>query len=110
MGLARAFQAGLDACLDLGADIIVNTDGDNQYPSEAIPELVRPILRGEADIVIGDRQTQTITEFSLVKRLLQRVGSWTIRKLSGASEVKDAVSGFRAYTRYAVSRNYLTNS
>jgi hypothetical protein len=67
-------------------------------------------LRGEADIVIGDRQTQTITEFSPVKKLLQRVGSWTIRKLSGASEVKDAISGFRAYSRHAASRIYLANS
>jgi glycosyltransferase involved in cell wall biosynthesis len=109
-GLAKAFQSGLDACLDLGADVIVNTDGDNQYPSEAIPQLVQPILRGEADIVIGDRQTQTVTEFSHLKKLLQRVGSWAVRELSGAQGVKDAVSGFRAYSRYAASRNYLTNS
>ena len=64
MGLARAFQAGIDACLDLGADIIVNTDGDNQYPSETIPYLIEPILKGRADITIGDRQTQGIREFS----------------------------------------------
>lgn len=110
MGLARAFQTGLDACLDLGADVIVNTDGDNQYPSESIPLLVRPILMGEADIVVGDRQTQTIAEFSPLKRLLQRTGSWAVKKLSGAAEVNDAVSGFRAYSRYAASRNCLTNS
>ncbi len=83
MGLATAFQAGIDACLDLGADIIVNTDGDNQYPSSAIPALVEPVLAGQADLVIGDRQTQTIAEFSLVKKLLQRFGSWTVRTLAG---------------------------
>ena len=109
-GLARAFQAGIDACLELGADIIINTDGDNQYPSEAIPRLVQPIIKGEADIVIGDRQTQTISEFSSLKKLLQRMGSWAVTSLSGAREINDAVSGFRAYSRYAASRTYLTNS
>lgn len=110
MGLARAFQAGVDACLDLGADIIVNTDGDNQYPSQAIPQLVAPVLKGEADVVVGNRQTHLVSEFSPLKKVLQKVGSWTVKKLSGASEVKDAVSGFRAYSRYAASRLYLTNS
>jgi glycosyltransferase involved in cell wall biosynthesis len=110
MGLARAFQHGLDACLDLGADIIVNTDGDNQYPSEYIPQLVQPIVSGEGDIVIGDRQTHMIDEFSATKKLLQRFGSWMVRKLSGATEVRDAVSGFRAYSRYAASRICLNNS
>lgn len=110
MGLARAFQYGLDVCLDLGADIIVNTDGDNQYPSAFIPQLVMPVMKGEADIAIGDRQTQTVAEFSATKKLLQQVGSWLVRKLSGAAEVKDAVSGFRAYSRYAASRICLTNS
>jgi glycosyltransferase involved in cell wall biosynthesis len=110
LGLARAFQAGLDACLDLGADIIVNTDGDNQYPSQAIPHLVAAIVRGEADLVVGDRQTHLVSEFSPLKKILQRSGSWAVKKLSGASEVKDAVSGFRAYSRYAASRLYLTNS
>ena len=109
-GLAAAFQAGIDACLDLGADIIVNTDGDNQYPSTAIPDLVEPVLTGKADIAIGDRQTQTIGEFSPLKKLLQRFGSWTVRKLAGAPDVRDAVSGFRAYSRYAAARIYLTSS
>ena len=110
MGLARAFQAGIDACLDLGADVIVNTDGDNQYPSESIPALIEPILDGRADITIGDRQTQTISEFSSAKKILQRLGSWMVRKLSGTSNLPDAVSGFRAYSRYAASRIYLTSS
>jgi glycosyltransferase involved in cell wall biosynthesis len=110
MGLARAFQAGLDTCLDLGADVIVNTDGDNQYPSQAIPQLIAPILNGEADIVVGDRQTQTVSDFSPLKKFLQRFGSWAVKRLSGASEVKDVVSGFRAYSRYAASGLYLTNS
>ena len=74
-GLARAFQAGIDACLELGADVIVNTDGDNQYPSQDIPRLLEPILNGNADIVIGDRQTQTMSGFSPMKKLLQRLGT-----------------------------------
>jgi len=110
MGLARAFQVGLDACLDLGADIIVNTDGDNQYPSQAIPFLIGPILTGEADIAIGDRQTQTVKEFSALKKRLEWLGSWMVRTLSGAPDVRDAVSGFRAYSRYAASRNHLVSS
>ncbi len=110
MGLARAFQAGIDACLDLGADIIVNTDGDNQYPSEAIPALIEPVVHQRADITIGDRQTGTITEFSGTKKLLQRLGSWMVRRLSGVLDVPDAVSGFRAYSRFAASRVYLTST
>ena len=110
MGLANAFQAGIDACLDAGADIIVNTDGDNQYPSASIPALIGPILNGEADVVIGDRQTNTIKEFSVFKRFLQRAGSFVVRTLAGTPDVKDAVSGFRAYTRQAASRIYLTSS
>jgi hypothetical protein len=110
LGLARAFQAGLDACLELGADIVVNTDGDNQYPSAQIPQLVGPILAGHADMVVGNRQTETVAEFSFTKRLLQRFGSWTVRKLSGATEVIDAVSGFRAYSRYSAARVCINNS
>lgn len=110
LGLAKAFQAGIDACLDLGADIIVNTDGDNQYPSDEIPGLIEPILNGTADIVIGDRQTQSIREFSPVKRLLQRFGSFMVKKFAETPDVRDAVSGFRAYTRVAASRIYLTSS
>ena len=109
-GLARAFQSGLDACLDLGADIIVNSDGDNQYPSQSIPELIEPVLRGRADIAIGDRQTHTIEEFSGTKKLLERLGSWMVRCLSGVNDLPDAVSGFRAYTRSAASRLYLTST
>lgn len=108
-GLARSFQTGMDACLRLGADVIVNTDGDNQYPSSLIPDLVAPILRREADLVIGDRQTGTIRHFSPIKKLLQRWGSWVVRRASG-THVPDAPSGFRAYSREAALRlNVLTN-
>jgi len=99
-GLAAAFRAGLDAALKAGADIIVNTDGDNQYNGADIPKLVAPILEGRADIVVGDRQTQTIAHFSPVKRVLQDFGSRTVRWLSGV-DVPDAVSGFRAISREA---------
>lgn len=108
-GLAAAFQTGLDACLQLGADIIVNTDGDNQYPQADIPRLIDPILRGEADIVVGDRQTNTIAHFSPLKKGLQRLGSWVMRQASGTS-VPDAPSGFRAYSREAALRlNVITS-
>ncbi|MGO9902286.1 MAG: glycosyltransferase family 2 protein [Solirubrobacteraceae bacterium] len=99
-GLAAAFQAGLDAGLKLGADVIVNTDADNQYEGSDIPKLVAPILRGEADMVVGDRQVQTIAHFSPGKKLLQRLGSWVVRQASG-TDVPDATSGFRAYNREA---------
>jgi glycosyltransferase involved in cell wall biosynthesis len=99
-GLARAFRTGLDACLALGADIIVNTDGDNQYDAGDIPRLVRPILEGGADIVVGDRQTQQVAHFSYPKRKLQAFGSRVVRALSG-TDVPDAVSGFRAISRHA---------
>lgn len=102
-GLAEAFQSGIDACLRLGADIIVNTDGDNQYPQERIPDLVAPILAHRADIVIGDRQTDTIEHFSASKKALQKFGSWVVRKGSG-TQVPDAPSGFRAYSREAALR------
>ncbi len=100
MGLAGAFRTGLDACLHHGADIIVNTDGDNQYAGQDIPKLIRPILDGEADIVIGDRRPQTIAHFSSTKKWLQSIGSFVIRKFSGV-DVPDAVSGFRAISRSA---------
>jgi glycosyltransferase involved in cell wall biosynthesis len=107
-GLAQAFAAGLDACLHLGADIIVNTDADGQYPAEDIPRLVAPILRGEADIVIGDRGVGSVQHFSLAKRLLQRMGSGAVSMLSGI-KVGDVTSGFRAYSREAALRmNILT--
>ena len=99
-GLANAFQAGLDAALKLGADVIVNTDADNQYRAEDIPKLVAPILAGNADLVVGDRQTQTIEHFSGMKKLLQRLGSWVVRRASG-TDVPDTTSGFRAYNREA---------
>ncbi len=108
-GLARAFRTGLDASLGLGADIIVNTDADNQYQGEDIPRLIEPILRGEADIVVGNRQTQTIRHFSSAKRLLQRWGSSVVRRLSG-TEVPDAVSGFRAISRDAAMRLNIVSS
>jgi glycosyltransferase involved in cell wall biosynthesis len=102
-GLAAAFQTGLDACLSLGAEIIVNTDGDHQYPGDQIPALIAPIVKGQADIVIGDRQTQTIHHFSPAKKALQWWGSWVVRMVSG-TQVPDATSGFRAYSREAALR------
>lgn len=100
IGLARSFRNGLDACLKAGADIIVNTDGDNQYMGEDIQKLVAPILSGQADIVIGNRETSKIPHFSRTKKALQWFGSGIVRKLSG-SRVPDAVSGFRAFSRDA---------
>lgn len=99
-GLAQSFQRGLDEALRLGADIIVNTDGDNQYCGEDIAKLVAPILQGRADIVVGDRQTETIDHFSPLKKSLQKAGSRVVAGLAGA-EIADAVSGFRAFSREA---------
>lgn len=99
-GLAAAFQAGLDACLKLGADLVVNTDADNQYSGADVPRLVAPILAGEADMVVGDRRVGTIAHFSGAKKALQRTGSWVVRRLSG-TPIADATSGFRAYNREA---------
>src|ERR671937_1949259 len=99
-GLAAGFQAGLDACLKLGADVIVNTDADNQYDGGDIPKLVAPILAGEADMVIGDRETDQIEHFSPLKKRLQRFGSAVVRRASGTT-VPDTTSGFRAYNREA---------
>jgi glycosyltransferase involved in cell wall biosynthesis len=99
-GLAMGFQAGLDASLKLGADVIVNTDADNQYNAADIPKLVEPIVRGEADLVVGDREVKTIEHFSPVKKLLQRLGSWVVRRASDTT-VPDTTSGFRAYNREA---------
>lgn len=108
-GLAAAFQSGIDACLQRGADIIVNTDADNQYPGEAIPALVRPIIDGDADMVIGNRQTHTIAHFSKAKKYLQWLGSAVVRSVSG-TDVPDAPSGFRALSREAALRfNVLTS-
>ena len=99
-GLARAFSCGIDACLRRGADIVVNTDADNQYRGQDIPKLVAPILAGRADIVIGDRQTHTIGHFSGFKKLLQKHGSVFVGVLSRMN-VPDATSGFRAFSRKA---------
>ena len=99
-GLATAFQAGLDACLKLGADIIVNTDADNQYDARDIPELIAPILAGEADMVVGDREVAKIEHFSALKVRLQHLGSAVVRRASETS-VPDTTSGFRAYNREA---------
>jgi hypothetical protein len=103
MGLGQSFHDGVLKALELDADILVNTDGDNQYPSEMIPELIRPIQEGRADIVIADRQTQTIEHFSLVKKFLQRFGSRVVNVVAG-TDLPDAASGFRAYSREALLR------
>ncbi len=99
-GLAAAFQAGLDACLKLGADVIVNTDADNQYVGADIPKLLGPILEGRADMVVGDRETDQVEHFSPAKKLLQRWGSAVVRRASD-TDVPDTTSGFRAYNREA---------
>lgn len=99
-GLAEAFKAGIDACLKLGADIIVNTDADNQYKGSDIPKLITPILNGSYEMVIGDRKTDTIDHFSKTKKFFQRFGSSVVRKLS-RTDVPDTTSGFRAYSRDA---------
>jgi glycosyltransferase involved in cell wall biosynthesis len=99
-GLASGFQAGLDACLKLGADVVVNTDADNQYDGRDVATLVGPILAGDADMVVGDRQVSTIEHFSPAKKSLQRLGSWVVRQAS-STDVPDTTSGFRAYNREA---------
>ncbi|MFV8752120.1 glycosyltransferase family 2 protein [Nannocystaceae bacterium ST9] len=107
-GLAAAHMAGLDACLRLGADLVVNTDADNQYKGEDIERLVAPVLAGRADIVVGDRQTDTIAHFSWLKRVLQRWGSALVRRASGTAVV-DSTSGFRAMNRKALSTLFVHN-
>jgi glycosyltransferase involved in cell wall biosynthesis len=107
-GLARAFLAGLDRAVALGADIVVNTDGDNQYRGADIPLLVTPVLEGRADLVVGSRPVQAIESFSLMKKLLQRLGSFATRVLSG-TPVDDAPSGFRAMSRDAAMRLHVFN-
>ncbi len=102
-GLARVFMAGLEACITFGADVIINTDADNQYNANDIPKLVKPILDGKADIVIGTRPIAKIKHFSPIKKLLQKLGSWTIRVASN-TKVEDAPSGFRAITRDAAMK------
>jgi len=100
LGLAKGFMAGLDACLKLGADVIVNTDGDNQYKGTYIPKIVAPILAGEADMVVGVRPIKQIDHFSRLKKWLQRFGSWVVRVASN-TDVSDVTSGFRAISRDA---------
>ncbi|NNF65874.1 MAG: glycosyltransferase family 2 protein [Gammaproteobacteria bacterium] len=109
IGLARSFRRGLDACLKNGADIIVNTDGDNQYAGQDIPKLIAPILSGTADLVVGDRGTSKLEAFSPLKRVLQYMGSTVVRNLSGV-DVPDAVSGFRAISREGALRINIVSS
>ena len=103
MGLARSFRDGVDYALAHGADIVVNTDGDNQYPQELIPELLAPVISGEADIAIGDRQTATIAHFSPFKKRMQKFGSEVVNRAAG-TRLPDAASGFRAYSKTALLR------
>ncbi len=99
-GLAEAFMAGINASLNYGADIIVNTDGDNQYCGSDIPKLIEPILKGKADMVIGDRQVDKISHFSWLKKMLQKLGSWVVRQVSDTN-IPDTTSGFRALSKEA---------
>lgn len=107
-GLAHGFMAGIDACLKNGADIIVNTDADNQYVAEDIEKIVRPIIEEKSDIVIGERPIDDTEHFSPIKKKLQHFGSWVVRKASN-SDIPDAPSGFRAYSREAALRLNVTN-
>lgn len=107
-GLAKGFMAGLDACLYYGADIIVNTDADNQYCGEDIAKLIQPILEGKADMVIGERPIDETEHFSFLKKKLQHLGSWVVRKASN-TDVPDAPSGFRAFTRETAMRMNVVN-
>ncbi|MFT4157036.1 MAG: glycosyltransferase family 2 protein [Microbacterium sp.] len=103
MGLARSFRDGVDYALQHGADIVVNTDGDNQYPQQRIADLVQPIVHGNADVVIGDRQTKTIEHFSPFKKAMQGIGSKVVN-FAAETNLPDAASGFRAYSRQALIR------
>lgn len=107
-GLAKGFMAGIDECLRQGADIIVNTDADNQYCGADVETIVRPILEGRADIVIGERPIDATEHFSLLKKKLQHLGSWVVRKASN-TDIPDAPSGFRAYSREAALRLNIVN-
>jgi len=102
-GLAQGFMTGLDTCLQLGADVIVNTDADNQYNAEDIPSLVAPIIKGNAEIVIGARPIDTIKHFSPIKKMLQKLGSWVVR-VTSKTNIPDAPSGFRAISRAAAQK------
>ncbi|MEW9920640.1 glycosyltransferase family 2 protein [Marimonas sp. MJW-29] len=109
VGLARSFLAGIEECLALGADIIVNTDADNQYCADDIPALIEPVLERRAQIVVGARPIREIESFSPIKKALQRLGSWVVRQASG-SDIPDAPSGFRAYARDAAARLCVVNT
>ncbi len=109
VGLARGFLAGIEECLALGADIIVNTDADNQYCADDIPALIKPVLDRQAQIVVGARPITEIESFSPIKKMLQRLGSWVVRLASG-SDIPDAPSGFRAYARDAAARLCVVNT
>lgn len=108
-GLARAFMAGIEACLFAGADIIVNTDADNQYDANDIPSLIHPILTNQAQVVIGARPISKITHFSMAKKIMQKLGSWAV-KLASGTNIPDAPSGFRAFSREAALRLYVYNT
>lgn len=108
-GLARAFMSGLEACLRHGADVIVNTDADNQYDARDIPALTAPILQGRADIVIGARPIAAIEHFSILKKMLQKLGSWVVR-IASQTDIPDAPSGFRAMSREAAQRLMVFNN
>ena len=105
-GLAAAFGLGLARALELGADVVINTDGDNQYPGEDISKLARPILEGKADMVVGCRPIMTHPEFGWIKKLLQATGSWTLRRIS-RTDVRDAASGFRAFSRETCEKLFI---
>ena len=107
-GLAAAFTTGLETALKMGADVVVNTDGDNQYPGASIPDLLAPIVAGEADLVIGDRQTAQDERVPFGKKMMYGLGGYVVRQVTGLS-VRDAPSGFRAMSRAFVLRTYLTN-
>ena len=107
-GLARGFMTGLDACLRFGADVVVNTDADNQYCADDIPILVAPVVAGQADIVVGARPIETIDHFSPVKKFLQKLGSWVVR-VASKTNIRDAPSGFRAMSRTAAQRLMVFN-
>lgn len=107
-GLARAFMSGIDACLRFGADVIVNTDADNQYNADDIPALVLPIVKGQAELVVGARPISTIGHFSPIKKLLQKLGSWAVR-VASKTDIPDAPSGFRAISRAAAQQLIVFN-
>lgn len=109
MGLARAFITGIEYCLSIGADVIVNTDADNQYCALDIPKLTQPILNGKSQIVIGARPITEIADFSLAKKCLQLLGSWVVR-VASSTNIQDAPSGFRAYSREAAAQLYVVNT